>query len=313
MVTIREPLQFRTLNLTSIIGKSSLICLIMFEYIWKIFADTLKKFIADDALTMSAALAYYTAFSLAPLLIMAVSIAGAIFGQEAVSGVLHSELISTMGPDAAGVIQKIIISASKPADSVLMSVVGLILLLVGASSVFRQLQSALDKIWEVKATKSAGIKRLISQNITAFAMVLTTGFLLLVSMILTTLLQFLGNHLGHYSDFWMTTWLASSDFLSLVIATFLFAAIFKVLPNARIQWRDVWFGAVFTSLLFMVGKIIIGWYISHQATASTYGSAGSFVVLLTWLYYSSIIVMFGAEFTRAHTRHRRNKLKNEPD
>jgi membrane protein len=136
---------------------------------------------------------------------------------------------------------------------------------------------------------------------------------LLVSMLLTTALQVVGERLGQFSGLPLGTWLASSDLLSLIVATLLFAAIFKVLPNARIEWRDVWVGALFTSLLFMVGKFSIGWYLGRQATASAYGSAGSFVVLLSWLYYSSIILLFGAEFTEAHTRRRDADSGDPPD
>lgn len=285
----------------------------MLRYTWEITKDSFNGFLDDDVLTMSAALAYYTAFSLAPLLLIAVSIAGAVFGQEAVSGALHSELRSTMGPEAAVIIQKMVASASRPADSVLMSIIGGTILLIGAGGVFRQLQTALNKIWEVTATESHGIKSWILGKVMTFAMVLTTGFLLLVSMLLTTTLQIIGERLGHFAGLPIETWLASSDFLSFIVASLLFAAIFKVLPNARIDWRDVWVGAIFTSLLFMVGKIIIGWYLGRQAAASTYGSAGSFVVLLSWLYYSSIILLFGAEVTEAHTRRRDKDSGNPPN
>lgn len=285
----------------------------MLKYVWEISKDSVKGFIDDEVLTMSAALAYYTAFSLAPLLLIAVSIAGAVFGQDAVSGALHTELSSTMGPEAAAILQKMVAGASRPSDSLLMSIIGTALLLIGAGGAFRQLQAALNKIWAVEAAKPRGMKGFAFDKLMTFAMVLTTGFLLLVSMLLTTVLQVVSERLGHISGLPLGTWLASSDLLSLVVVTLLFAAIFKVLPNARIEWRDVWVGALFTSLLFMVGKGAIGWYLGRQASASAYGSAGSFVVLLSWLYYSSIILLFGAEFTEAHTRRRDADSGNPPD
>jgi membrane protein len=259
-------------------------------------------FIKDDCLRMSAALAYYSAFSLAPLLLIAVAIAGMFFGEEAVRGALEGELRQYMGPGAAVVVQDMVASASKPADSVLMSVVGLVLLLLGATGVFGQLQAALNKIWDARPPAKTGIRGFVRGRLLSFSMVLVTGFLLLVSMILTTLLQGLADHFGRIAGTSMVAWIAGSGALSFLIITLLFSAIFKILPDVTVRWRDVWTGAAFTTALFMLGKSAIGWYLGREATASSYGSAGSFVVMLMWVYYSSIILLFGAEFTESQSR-----------
>lgn len=269
-----------------------------------IVKGSVAGFIEDDVLTMSAALAYYAAFSLAPLLLIVVSIAGAAYGDKAVNGMLDVQLRRAMGPGSAEFIQKMVAGASKPSDSIIMSIVGGVLLLVGAGGVFGQLQGALNKIWKVKAAPARGFKGMVIDRFMSFSMVLVTGFLLLISMLLSTTLQAVGERLGELTGLPVGTWLAGSGILSFVVVTLLFASIFKVLPNVPIGWRDVWAGALFTAVLFMAGKIGIAWYLGHQATGSTYGSAGSFVVLLTWLYYSSIILLFGAEFTESHAHQR---------
>lgn len=267
-----------------------------------IVKESLNSFVKDDVLTMSAALAYYSAFSVAPLLLIAVSLVGAFYGDEAVRGALDDELRDTVGSATAKVVQEMIAGARKPTNNILVSICGTLLLLVGAGGVFGQLQAALNHIWSVGAVPSRGIMGFIQGRFLSFSMVLVTGFLLLTSMLLTTVLQATGERLGELSGLPIGTWVAGSGILSFLIITGLFAAIFKVLPNAAIRWRDVWAGAVFTGALFMIGKLAIGWYLGRQVTNSAYGSAGSFVVLLMWLYYSSIILLFGAEFTKTQAR-----------
>lgn len=269
-------------------------------------AGVLKRaytgFIQDDCLSMSAALAYYSAFSLAPLLLIAVAIAGMFFGEEAVRGALDGELRQYMGTSAASVVQDMLANARKPADGLLMSLTGVLLLLIGASGVFGQLQAALNTIWNTGPPTATGIRRYVKGRLLSFSMVLVTGFLLLVSMILTTSLQLVADHLGKSAGIPLAAWTAGSGVLSFVVITLLFSAIFKILPDVPVRWRDVWAGAVFTTALFMVGKFAIGWYLGREATASSYGAAGSFVVVLMWLYYSSIILLFGAEFTESQSR-----------
>jgi membrane protein len=265
-----------------------------------VFKKSFSGFMKDDGLTMSAALAYYSAFSLAPILLIAVAIAGAFFGEDAVRGALDEELRRNMGTASATVIQDMVASASKPANNVLMSIAGTALLLLGAAGFFGQLQGALNRIWDVGTPPVGGIRGFFKKRFMSFSMVLVTGFLLLISMLMTTALQVLSKQLGTSTELPIAAWGLASGVLSFAVIALLFASIFKVLPNAAIRWRDVWVGALFTSALFMIGKSAIGWYLGRQATASTYGSAGSFVLVLAWLYYSSIILLFGAEFTEAH-------------
>ncbi len=273
--------------------------------------ESVTEFVADDALSLSASIAYYAAFALAPLLLIAVSIAGTFFGQEAVTGALDVELRRSMGPTSADFLQEMIAASSSKADNLLMSLVGLGLLLLGASALFGQLQAALNKVWKVETPRAVGLKGFIRARFLSFSMVLVTGFLLLVSMLLTTFTQVLADQVGRLSGLPVTAWVAGSGILSLGVTILLFAAIFKILPDARTRWSDVWLGAAFTAVLFMFGKLAIGWYLGRAAAASTYGSAGAFVVLLMWLYYSSIILLFGAEFTEVNSRARAKKSSGE--
>lgn len=251
---------------------------------------------------MSAALAYYSAFALAPLLLIAVSIGGAVFGDDAVRGALDGELRQTMGANSAALLQDMVANARKPADNLVMSLAGIGLLLVGAAGLFGQLQAALNTIWDVGQPATGGIRGFIRNHLLSFSMVLVTGFMLLVSMILTTLLQALSERFGEIAGIPIAAWGLGGGVLSFAVTALMFAAIFKILPNTPIQWREVWVGALFTAALFMVGKSAIGWYLGRAVTSSSYGSAGSFVVILMWLYYSNMILLFGAEFAEVYGR-----------
>ena len=267
-----------------------------------ILKQSLSGFKKHDCMKMSAALAYYSAFSLAPLLLIAVAIGGAFFGEDAVRGALDGELRQTMGPSSAALLQDMVANARKPADNLLMSLSGLGLLLLGAAGLFGQLQSSLNTIWEVGPPIAKGIRGFIRNHFLSFSMVLVTGFMLLVSMILTAVLQAVSERFGEIAGIPLTAWGIGSGVMSFAVTTLMFAAIFKILPNTPIQWREVWIGALFTAVLFMVGKSAIGWYLGRAATTSSYGSAGAFVVILMWLYYSNMILLFGAEFAAAHGR-----------
>lgn len=266
----------------------------------QILKESLHGFMKDDCMRMSAALAYYSAFSLAPLLLIAVSVGGAFFGEAAVRGALDGELRQTMGPSSAALLQDMVANARKPADNLLMSLSGIGLLLLGAAGLFGQLQAALNTIWEVGPPPARGIRGFIRDHLLSFSMVVVTGFMLLVSMILTAVLQALSERLGEVAGIPVTAWAVGSGVLSFGVTALIFAAIFKILPNTPIQWRKVWVGALFTAALFVVGKSAIGWYLGRAATASSYGSAGAFVVILMWLYYSNMILLFGAEFTEVY-------------
>jgi membrane protein len=268
-----------------------------FKELVLIFKTAAKDWWQDKAPRLGAALAYYALFSMAPLLILATAIAGLAFGQEAVEGELVDQLSGLLGKEGGVAVQTMIANARKPSTNILATIVGMVILFVGASGVFGQLQDALNTIWEVKPKPGRGIIGALKARFTSFAMVLVIGFLLLISLVVSTALTALGKWLGA-DDVWF--WQILNQVVSLAVITGLFAMIFKVLPDAQVEWRDVWFGAVITSLLFVIGKFLISFYLGHSSVASVHGAAASVVVLLVWLYYSAQILLFGAEITQAH-------------
>ena len=264
--------------------------------------ESAQGFVNDEGLRLSAALAYYSAFALAPLLLIVLSIAGAVFGDEAVRGMLYDEIHRDLGRSGAEVLEDMIAHARDPHQSLVMSLVGLVVLLFGAAGLFGQLQASLNAIWNVPPRPSFGVGHFVKSHFLSFSMVLGTGFLLLVSMVLSTILNAVSVRVGEIAHIPAPIWAVAGGFVSFALITLLFAAIFKVLPDVIIRWRDVWTGAIFTSGLFAIGKSAIGWYLGREAMASSYGSAGAVIVILTWLYYSSAILLFGAEFTQVQAR-----------
>jgi membrane protein len=262
--------------------------------------ETASEWLNDNALRLSAALAYYSTFSIAPLLVIALAIAGWIFGREAASGLLDRQLQTLLGGAAAEGVKGLLTSASKPASSVLAGVLGIVALLLGASGVFGQLKDALNTIWEVRKKPGQAISGFIRERLLSFGMVLVIGFLLLVSLLLTAAVSGLTEYFGSGLAGPVLTGLSS--LVSFAVVTLLFAAIFKVLPDAKVQWRDVWMGAVVTGLLFEIGKSLLALYLGHQSTSSAYGAATSVVLVLLWVYYASLILFFGAEFTQVYAR-----------
>jgi membrane protein len=256
----------------------------------------------DKAPRMSAALAYYTIFSLAPLLIIAVAIAGLAFGMQAAQGEIAGQLQGLVGRDGAKAIEAMIQSAHKPAHGVIGSMIGVFALFLGASGVFCEMQDALNSIWHVRPDTKSGIPSLVKERFLSFGMVLGIGFLLLVSLLLSALLAAVTKYLGGIFPIPAVLFEFLDFFLSLLFITVLFAMIFKLLPNTKIAWSDVWIGAALTSLLFTAGKFVIGFYIGKSVSASAYGAAGSLVVVVAWIYYSALILYFGAEFTRVYAR-----------
>ena len=254
-------------------------------------SDTYAEWSKDKVPRLGAALAYYTAFSLAPLLLIAISIAGLVLGKEAAQGRVQDELALLLGSRGASAVQEMIANAWKPATSRWSLGIGVVLLLFGASGVFGQLQDALNTIWEVQPDPHRGIRGTIRDRFFSFVMVLGTGFLLLVSLLLSAAVGALTDRLGAAGP-------AISVVVSLFLATGLFAAIFKVLPDAQVRWRDAWVGAAATALLFAVGKELLGLYLGRSSVASSYGAAGSVLVLLLWVYYAAQILFLGAEFTQ---------------
>ena len=251
---------------------------------------------------MGAALAYYTIFSLAPLLIIAVAIAGLAFGMQAAQGEIAGQIQGLVGRDGAKAIEAMIQSAHKPARGVIGSLIGVFALFLGASGIFCEMHDALNSIWHVSPDTKAGILSLVKERFLSFGMVLGIGFLLLVSLLLSALLAAVTKYLGGMLPI-PAFWFESLDFLlSLLSITVLFAMIFKFLPDTKIAWSDVWIGAALTSLLFTAGKFVIGFYIGKSVSASAYGAAGSLVVVVAWIYYSALLLYFGAEFTRVYAR-----------
>lgn len=270
--------------------------------IWRVLKETGASWSEDKVLRLSAALAYYAIFSIAPLLVIAIGIAGWVFGAEAVRGQLEEQLRSAMGRVAAESIQSMIKSASHRADSAWATILGFLILFVGASGVFAQLKDALNTIWGVRARSAGGIRRFLRERLLSFSMVLVIGFLLLASLALTTALAAAGKYLGALLPIHPFILALFGFLLSLGLATLLFALIFKVLPDVSVEWRNVWVGAFATAALFEIGKFLLAFYLGRESTASSYGAAGSVVLVLLWVYYTSVILFSGAEFTRAHAR-----------
>jgi membrane protein len=272
-----------------------------FKRIWLSMKDAFTGFSDHKVTKLSASLAYYTVFSLGPLLVVIIALAGIFFGQEAVQGDIYNQLKSFIGADAAEQIQTIIKNASISGKGGLAATIGVITLLIGASTVFGELQDSMNSIWGVKAKPKAGMMKLITSRLLSFGMIATLGFLLLVSLAVTSVVEGLGDRLkAMFADVTVILLYIVNLILTVGVVTVLFAVIFKVLPDIKLKWKDIWLGAAFTAFLFLVGKFGISLYISKSNVGSTYGSAGSLVVLLLWVYYSSIIVYFGAEFTRAY-------------
>jgi membrane protein len=255
----------------------------------------------DQAPTLGAAVAYYTVFSLAPLFIIAVAIAGLVFGREAAQGQIFEQLRAMIGETSAAAMEDVVESAnSQPRTGVFATIVGFVALIVGASGVFAQMQASLNAIWRVEPKPGRGIWGLIQDRVLSFGFILIVGFLLLISLILTTIIAFIGEWFGGFVPGVETFIQILNAILSLAVITLLFAMIFKFLPDVKIAWRDVWIGALITAGLFTAGKEVLGLYLGKSGIASSYGAAGSLIVLLLWVYYSAQIVFFGAEFTKAY-------------
>jgi len=270
--------------------------------------DMLKEAVAewkdDKASVLAAALSFYTMISLAPLLVLATAVAGLFYGQEAVSGRLSAEIAGMVGADAARFVEDMVKSASKPAQGVMATAMGLIMLLFGASGVFGALQDALNTIWDVEPGKQSWTEMLKTRFL-SLTMVVGTGFLLVVSLVASTLLSAMTDFVGPLGQ-------GLNLLVSLAVFTGLFAALFKLLPDVEVEWGDVWHGAFFTSVLFTLGKFLIGLYLGHSAVASSYGAAGALAVILIWVYYSAQILFLGAEFTQVYARRQGHRPEPSP-
>jgi membrane protein len=273
------------------------------KVIWELLKETFKEWQEDKAARLAAALSYYTVFSLAPLVIIVLAIIGLLYRREEASSYLIDEIQKLVGPSGAEVVQSIVENASQPSSSLMASIIGVGTLLLGASGVFGQLQDALNTIWGVVPKPGRSWLGMVTDRLLSMAMVVGIGFLLLVSLVVSAVLSGVTAYLSEFLP--PSAGIVSQllDFLiSMAVITLLFAAIYKVLPDVKIKWRDVWMGAIVTALLFVLGKFLLGFYIGRQSFNSTYGAAGSILVLLLWVYYSAQILLFGAEFTQVYTK-----------
>jgi membrane protein len=271
--------------------------------------ETFEEWKDDDALQWGAALAYYSIFSIAPLLLIVISVASLVFGRAAVEGRLIDEIGGVVGPQAAEAIQTMVANASATGSGVWGTIVGVVLMLLGASGAFAHLQKSLNHLWNVEPKADAGWRLVVRQRVAALGMVLVVALLLLTALVLSAAISALGSYADQLLP--MPAWaLGLLDFaVSMAVITLLFAAIYKVLPDVEIEWREVWVGAAMTALLFVLGKLAIGLYLGRSGVASSYGAAGSLVVLLVWIFYSSQLVFFGAEFTQVWARRRGKRIQ----
>ena len=263
---------------------------------WFLFKEAVKAWSNDYAPSMGAALSYYTLFSIAPLLLIVIAVAGWVFGDAAARGELTGALQGLMGEEGAKAIEGMLVSVSEPKEGIIATVIGVFVLIIGATTVFGELQNALDRIWRAPAREDiSDLWRLLRSRLFSIGMVLGIAFLLMVSLVFDSVLQSLGKMWG------TGAWQAFAQLLNTVIAfaltTTVFALIYKLIPRAKIAWHDVWVGAAVTALLFTIGKFLIGLYIGRSAVASSFGAAGSLVVVMIWVYYSAQIFLLGAEFT----------------
>ena len=272
----------------------------MGKYI-QVFKETFKEFGEDKVPRLGAALAYYTIFSIGPLLLIAVAMAGIFFGQEAAQGKISAELGKVFGPEMAAALEKMVQAAAKPKSGTIATIVGVLTLMLGASGVFGQLKDALNTIWNVEKKPAAGVKGFIRERFLSMAMVLGIGFLLLITLVVDAALSAMGGYVERFVGGEAVAH-ALQLAISFGIAVVLFACIFRILPDLKIAWHDVWFGAVFTALLFVLGKWGLGVYLGKAAPGSAYGAAGSLVILLIWVYWSAQILFLGAEFTQVYAR-----------
>jgi membrane protein len=270
-----------------------------FKDAWTILKQSGKNWLGDNATRLAAALAFYTILSIAPLFLIAIAIAGAVFGEEAATGALTDQLRGLLGDAGAEVARTTVQNADRPSAGVVATVVGVVALLFGASGVFGELQGSLNTVWDVKPKPGRGVWGVVRDRFLSFGMVLVVGFLLLISLVISTLLAAIGDHLTGLAPGVPVLMQVANFIISFLFVTGLFALIFKFLPDAKVAWRDVWFGAAVTAVLFTVGKYAIGMYLGKAGVVTPFGAAGSLVAFVVWVYYSGLIVFFGAELTQA--------------
>ncbi len=279
---------------------------------WKIIIKSFNQFIDLNGLKLSAALSYYTIFSLAPLLIVVISLAGFFFGRQAVEGKVYHQISGLVGSEAALQIQTIILNTNISNHGRLGGLIGTIILLIGASGVFSEIQSSISFLWSIPPPKKKAFLIAIFQRFISFTVLIAFAFLLLVSLTFSALLNILSDRLKElFSDSLLHLFYFINLGVILLVVSSMFMLIFKILPNSTISWKNAFAGAVMTSILFLIGKFIIGFYLGHSKIGVTYGTTASIVVLMLWIYYSSIILYFGACFTAAYADHRRQPIRGK--
>jgi membrane protein len=279
----------------------------MISAAWKLLVDTTLSFVDDEALSRGAAIAFYAITSLAPVLLIVIAIAGMVFGRDAAQDAISGQFSTLMGKQAADVLQSVIASASTKSSGIVATIVGIAMLMATASGVFGEMQAALNTIWKTRSRETT-LSRLIRARVTSLGLVAALGFLLVVSLVVSAGLTAFANYLDRLPVGAFI--LSGVNFtVSWLLFALLFGAIYKVLPDRTLQWKDVIVGALMTSLLFNIGKALIGWYIGSSAVASSYGAAGGLIVLLLWVYYSAQIFLFGAEFTKIYANSHGSKRR----
>jgi membrane protein len=278
-----------------------------------IIKEVFKEFSADNIVKYSASLAYYTVFSIAPLLIVITTLFGFLFGKEAMQGRVYEQLNNLVGSEAAIQIQDIIKNIHLSRNSFFATVISLIILLIGATSIFGEIQDSINKIWGLRMKKHKVWWKLILTRLLSFSLILSIGIIMILTLLLNAAVaafgKFIGKFINNYSIYFIQI---TDSILSFVIVAFLFALIFKILPDAKIGWKDVLFGGFFTAIFFTIGKMGISFYVSVSNITSLYGAAGSIIILMVWVYYSSIILYLGAEFTKVYAKlYGKNILPNE--
>ncbi len=275
----------------------------------RLLKETFKEWQKDKASRIAAALAYYTVFSISPLLVIAIAIAGAFFGQDTAQEQITAQLTSLVGEDGVKPILLALDNITQPRIRGLASLISILVLILGASGIFAQLQDALNTVWNVKPNPGQGILPFIRKRISSFLMVLAIGFLLMLSLILSAVVSTLSKYRIDFLPGSAILWENLGFIVSLGLLTFLFGLMFKYVPDVKIAWKDVFVGSVITAILFLFGKFLLGVYISKGSLGSAYGAAGSLVVFLAWVYYSAQIVLLGAEFTQVYSRLYGSKIR----
>ncbi|QPC95404.1 YihY/virulence factor BrkB family protein [Mesorhizobium sp. INR15] len=288
----------------------------MLNEAWRLIRESVSGFIDDNALSHAAAMAFFAVTSLGPILLLIVAVAGLAFGHDASMNAVADQLTGLMGRQSAEVLQSALKSASNPSSGIIATIVGLFMLLLTASGVFGEMQSSLNIIWKTKPQGSS-VSRLVRARTASLGLVIALGFLLMVSLAASAAITALSAGINQVLPFGAQIIAVINELISYGLIALLFAAIYKVLPDRDLEWRDVWVGALVTAALFTAGKSLIGWYIGSSAVGSSFGAASALIIVLLWVYYSSLIFLLGAEFTRAysleHGSHQNSNLRSSVD